>query len=251
VGQLGERVWQPPRVLLGAALKRRAPARRHETGRHACCRQSRTLRPSPLGATKGEPSSNCTQRQPEPAPERDERRCHLRVGAVGDDLDPAAMRGSIDRIQGVEAHPAPQVARPDQVGLVQVTRMLGRDERVVTPFGCRRPPPRRALAAPARVMMRSIVRFGGGSTSSFFSSKAIASAPICAHGFAAAARARRARAPRSQAQCAATPARGLAFFRSPSRPRPSRGGQPTSPPNAANDRASVRSVPAIPPPAAS
>ena len=69
------------------------------------------------------------RRQPELLTERHQRLCDPVVGAVLDDLDPAPVRGEVDRVERVEAHAAAEVAGPDKIGLVEVAGTLDHDRR--------------------------------------------------------------------------------------------------------------------------
>src|SRR5205823_5576683 len=78
---------------------------------------TRTTSPIPVGATNGPPLSNCAPRQPEAAPERVQGVDHPRVGAVVDDLDGGLVRGHVDLVERVKAHPTVEVARTDEIDL--------------------------------------------------------------------------------------------------------------------------------------
>ena len=54
------------------------------------------------------------------APQRVQRAKHTLIAAILDDLDPGVVRGDVDLVERVEAHPAVEVARSDQVDLYHV-----------------------------------------------------------------------------------------------------------------------------------
>lgn len=69
-------------------------------------------------------------------PQRVQRGDDELVAAVLDDLDPGLVGGDIDLVEGVEADPAVEVTRPDQVDLDELPGPPGRGRWVRDPLRC-------------------------------------------------------------------------------------------------------------------
>src|ERR1035438_1068741 len=95
-------------------------------------------------------------------PQRMQRAKHTLIAAILDDLDPGVVRGDVDLVERVKAHPAVEVARSDQVDLYHVAGHARggrgvRDPLRSAPTGAL--PPRRASALQDR-LDRALGRHG-------------------------------------------------------------------------------------------
>jgi hypothetical protein len=183
-------------------------------------------------------------------PQRMQSAKHTLIAAILDDLDPGVVRGDVDLVERVKAHPAVEVARSDQIATCTTspaTRAAGVGYGI--PFEARRRAPSRRVA-PARFRIASIVRSGGTAAPSFSSSHAIAGAPTCAHGFSPpAASGSPTRPPRPPPRCDSPPAWARARDPPPNTDRAGHNAPPTSRPTAAWDPDPGRSPAATRPPA--
>jgi hypothetical protein len=190
------------------------------------------------------------ERDADPVPDRDQRGRNRRVRAVGDDLDPAAVRGEIKLVQGVEAHTTPEVARPTRSASCSSPGRSAASAGYGTPFDRRRPRARRAGSRPrGRGSARSPAAAAARPRASRAPGRSRRHRPAPT-GSRPAARAPPAPAPPAPTRCDAALAPAHASLPPPTLRHPSRDGRPTSTPTDATSQARQRSVPATLPPTA-